>query len=77
MDARECYVFRDRECERCNGTGKIEIRVHSAAGIRVPSGCPSCQSGLVVAKVPLIDALRALGIDVPEPEEPIAERCPP
>lgn len=68
MDARECYVLRDEPCRECGGSGWME------------GYCPCTFSGsgigVTPVKVPLIDALRALGIDVPEPEEaPVM--CPP
>ena len=63
MNARECYVLIDVEvCPDCQGSTLI---FDDDGGQRF---CACAFRGPQI-KVPLIGALRALGIDVPEPEE--------
>jgi len=73
MDARELFVLRDSPCRACGGFGAVKnTSSHGPAFV----GC-RCAGGVRRTKVPLIDALRELGIDVPEPEEAPAAMCPP
>ena len=71
----EFYVYRDEPCNECNGMGG------SIANPRRPglafSCCEHCINGTKQTKIFLIDALRELGIDVPEPEKAPAAVCPP
>jgi len=73
MDASRLYVLRDEPCGDCDATGWMPLSRHGES----MTNCPACMGSGGRTRVPLIDALRALGIDVPEPEEPVAERCPP
>ena len=75
MDASDYYVLREEPCGECGGGGLV-FRDDGGS-----SYCPCTYDGGGIGKmhvkVPLADALRALGIDVPEPEGAAAERCPP
>ena len=76
MDATECYVLRDMKCTDCGGTGRVDN--HRDRRFSLESHCArSGAIGYNAESVPLIDALRALGIDVPEPEEAPPAMCPP
>ena len=74
MDARECYVLREEFCRKCNGAG---YTVRDLGSDSSSAEFCRCYGGKVQYRVPLIDALRALGIDVPEPEDAPPAMCPP
>jgi len=75
MDASDYYVLRDNPCKKCHGTGRTQIDANGHWGLQ--HRVCDCLADWPGNKVPLIDALRALGIDVPELEEAPPAMCPP
>lgn len=75
MDASELYALRNKPCKECDGGG---IAFHDdGSSYYCPCNFSDGGTGVTQVKIPLIDALRALGIDVPEQEDEPPAMIPP
>ncbi len=74
MDVSGLYVLRDEPCKQCHGDGMIYSDSLDVGGHYCRCTFSGGGVGVTQVQVPLVDALRSLGIEVPEPENDIADR---
>jgi len=56
------WVNYERPCGVCNGHGYVKSRIHGGS-----TQCVNCKGkGYIAHKAPLVEALRILGIEIPD-----------